>query len=445
MRVHARPTLVLVLCAAASACTFDFDAFETSAADAADAAIAADGGLGPDARADVAPLILDPDAGEEACLAQLAARPARARGDAGLEVSPTCKGDSGVCSRVVQLVATGDHSCLRDEQGDVHCWGSNSHGQLGAPASSARTAVPEAPDFRGVIDVAVSFRKTCVVRSGGTAECVGDVLAPGAVTGLDGVSEVELGSTRACFVERGAVLCGTSGQLTEVRLPSQGALAGVSGLAMAFRDSCAAVGPGLALVCWGSDVSGVLGTGEAPPLSTNEARLVGGCTRPLAEVSQLALGGAARPSADGGVAEAHACAVADQVYCWGASTSGQAGVASDAVAGPTPLVGPELGPGAPEVVSLALGADTTCAARVDGKLYCWGDNTHRIVAPNGRGGPAPTLRASDVAQVALGTSHACLLTRTGRVRCWGLGTDGTTAQGTAGTRIDEPTDVVWRP
>lgn len=441
MRARVGPPLVLLLCGISSACTFDFDAFETARADAADT----DGGPGPDALADVEPLVLDPDAGEEACLAQLAARPARARPDAGVDVSPTCKGDSGVCARVVQLVATGDHSCLRDDQGDVHCWGSNTHGQLGGPVSNARTAVPETPDFRGVLDVAVSFRKTCVVRSGGVAECVGDVFAPGAVAGLDGVSEVELGSTRACFVERGAALCGVSGQLTEVRLPSQTALTGVSGLAMAFRDTCGTVGPGLALVCWGNDVSGVLGTGEEPPLSSNEARLVGGCRRPLAEVRQLALGGAARPSADGGVAEAHACAVAEQVYCWGASTSGQAGVASGSVVSPTPMMGPELGPGAPAVVSLALGADTTCAVRADGKLYCWGDNTHRIVALSGRGGPAPVLRASDVAQVALGISHACLLTRSGRVRCWGLGSDGTTAQGNAGTRLDEPTDVVWRP
>lgn len=428
---------------ALSACTFDFDVFTSDGGAQPDAGAQLDGGTGGPADA----LVLDPDAGEEACLAALAAQPSRGTDDAGLEVAPTCKGDSGVCARVVQLVATSDHACLRDERGDVHCWGSNSHGQLGEAASGARAFVRETPDFRDVTDVAVSFRKTCVVRTGGATECVGDVLAPGPVTGLDDAAEVELGSTRACFLERGVAVCGTSGQLTQVRLPSQAELSSLSGLTMSLRNACAAVGPHRVLVCWGSDVSSVLGTGSPVGESTNEARLVGGCTRPLVEVEHVVLGGAARTTADGGVAEAHACAVAAQrVYCWGSSSAGQAGASATAVVPtPEPLAGPELDVGAPRVVSLAAGADTTCAVRADGKLYCWGDNTHRLVASGGRGGATPTLRANDVARIALGTIHACLLTRGGRLRCWGLSVEGTTAQGVAATRGDEPTDVVWRP
>jgi PKD repeat protein len=76
----------------------------------------------------------------------------------------------------------------------------------------------------------------------------------------------------------------------------------------------------------------------------------------------------------------HACAIqAGRVWCWGDNTYGQVGqppgrgvrvdeMTTDYVVEPLEV------PGLRDAVTLALGADHSCAVRQDGDVLCWGDN-----------------------------------------------------------------------
>ncbi|MFL5271431.1 MAG: hypothetical protein ACJ79E_05165, partial [Anaeromyxobacteraceae bacterium] len=57
----------------------------------------------------------------------------------------TVKGpDLGFLTQITVLVSGGDHTCVVTVSGDVKCWGSNAHGQLGT-GSTANSAAPVSP------------------------------------------------------------------------------------------------------------------------------------------------------------------------------------------------------------------------------------------------------------------------------------------------------------
>jgi hypothetical protein len=77
---------------------------------------------------------------------------------------------------VVQLGLTNEFACARTREGAVRCWGRNNLGQLGG--SSARTsAVPVTPRGldRDVSDLAVLGDGACVIVTGGSVRCWGEV------------------------------------------------------------------------------------------------------------------------------------------------------------------------------------------------------------------------------------------------------------------------------
>jgi alpha-tubulin suppressor-like RCC1 family protein len=73
------------------------------------------------------------------------------------------------------------------------------------------------------------------------------------------------------------------------------------------------------------------------------------------------------------------------------------------------------------ILSISVGFSHACAVRVDGALFCWGDDTDGDLGIDSTyvtTAPAQ-VPLSHVVQVAAGGSHTCALVRTGVVYCWG--------------------------
>jgi hypothetical protein len=105
--------------------------------------------------------------------------------------------------------------------------------------------------------------------------------------------------------------------------------------------------------------------------------------------------------------------------------------------------------GVSDAVSLAVGFDHACAARSDGSVACWGQNSHgqlgRDVAHSyvdGGHPPGAVPGISDAIAVATGVEVSCALRKTGAVACWGNARNG--SAGTYRTEyIATPVAVVW--
>jgi len=140
----------------------------------------------------------------------------------------------------------------------------------------------------------------------------------------------------------------------------------------------------------------------------------------------------------------HACGLTSEgvAYCWGATTSGQAG---------SPL-GPVTAPGRVDTpitfTQIAAGGDTTCGLSEEGSLYCWGNNAlGQLGNGSGLNSYAPVLVSGGItwSAVSVGAYHVCGLDSTGRLICWGgdrwdvvLGYPGSSE---CGAPVQEPT---WR-
>lgn len=95
------------------------------------------------------------------------------------------------------------------------------------------------------------------------------------------------------------------------------------------------------------------------------------------------------------------------------------------------------------------GARHQCEVR-EGKVFCWGANTHGQL---GLGDLKDRAKKEDAEQVnlgfddaiavAMGEEHTCALSKTGKVKCWGgnlYGQLGTGERGTRGSSADEMGD-----
>lgn len=199
---------------------------------------------------------------------------------------------SGLGSGVVAIAAGGSHACAVLATGGVRCWGSNSFGMLGDGTEVNRLTPTPVSGLTNAVSVSASNGQTCAVTAGGGALCWGwnangrlgigndniaSVSVPTPVVGLSsGVRSVSVGYQHACAVRTsGAVLCwgnNINGQVgTGINTqsgtfqyasptPVVGLASGVASVAAGFDNTCALLQTG-ALRCWGLNQFGEHGDG----------------------------------------------------------------------------------------------------------------------------------------------------------------------------------------
>lgn len=318
--------------------------------------------------------------------------------DTSVPVSVTTTG--ALAGKTITQVSAGySHSCALTSAATVACWGSNSFGELGAPAGP-QSQVPVAMEMTGALSgkalsaVSAGNGWTCVVTTDGMIACRGR-LGNGQITGpiAGGFPvEVSVGDSHACA------------------LTTAGTVA-----------------------CWGNNSQGQLGDGTltssvAPvPVDVNGA-LAG---KSLTRVTAGAL---------------HSCALATDgtAACWGSGARGELGNAATSDS-PVPVVVQTGGmPSGEQVTQISAGQHFTCATMSDGTARCWGLNSQGQL-----GNPATVTQSAvpitvdsslalpgeAITAISAGTAHACALGSNGGAACWGLQASGQLGNGVDLTTI----------
>ncbi len=135
----------------------------------------------------------------------------------------------------------------------------------------------------------------------------------------------------------------------------------------------------------------------------------------------------------------HSCSIMSDntVSCWGDNSKGQLGIGSLANTN-----APSLAVGLSNVVSLSAFGNSTCAAKTDGSVWCWGYGLN-ATSGTAESVTTPQLKAgvTDVVALAGGNLHACALQRAGTVVCWGSNLQGEMGAGP----VNDPSNVGINP
>jgi alpha-tubulin suppressor-like RCC1 family protein len=115
----------------------------------------------------------------------------------------------------------------------------------------------------------------------------------------------------------------------------------------------------------------------------------------------------------------HTCALAfgGSVYCWGSNRSGQLGSVLDSISA-TPV----RARSSTRFAAVTAGGWHSCALDAEGRLYCWGANQRGQLGNLSRinqGEPVGIAPDKRFAHVSAGWFHTCALTTEGLAYCWG--------------------------
>lgn len=287
-------------------------------------------------------------------------------GFAQLSVSCTVDQQSVVSNALIevappQALATGGaHSCAsvektKDQQGQLKCWGYNSHRQLLSPnrefdstwIESPRNADSSGESWR--VDAAEA--NTCVIAYNGKIYCGGDSRR-GVALDAEAPRCIPLKTKDGAPLETSTDLDALCNDV------AQGDFFAVD-LSVGPGHACA-IGDNGRLFCWGQNQYGQLGQGSA------EA-----ATGPK-EISAPA-GGAPWLRVSAG--QAHTCAIDvwGQLFCWGENGAGQLGDGTtEARLAPVMVQTPSVNGRHERFVSVAAGISHTCATTTSNAVYCWG-------------------------------------------------------------------------
>ncbi len=246
--------------------------------------------------------------------------------------SPTPVTVTGI-TNATDIVQHAYHVCARLADTSVKCWGTND-GRLAnglVPDSAVPVAVPSSTN---TVSLAVGWGHTCLVDAGGGVRCAGTYNNWGQVG--DGSN-----AKRLSLVD---VLGGVESPITDI------ALVGTSPY-----TTCAVTKSGK-LRCWGNNQTGSLASGGT---DSSVHGYVGPEIAGLSDVVQVT-GGSAM------------CALvkSGQVYCWGPGTRNGDGTGQPRYT-PTPVSG------LADATEISANNEHACARRVDGTIWCWGDNSYR--------------------------------------------------------------------
>ncbi|GIJ45015.1 hypothetical protein Val02_19010 [Virgisporangium aliadipatigenens] len=339
---------------------------------------------------------------------------------------------------VAQVSAGTDHTCVLTGapsagSGAVSCFGAGDAGQLGRPVA---TGAPSTVDLLPAVAVSAGDRYTCATLLSGQARCFGaggagqlgdgagvDRSAPVPVLNLDTATYVAAGrGASTCALTRdGSLWCfgaDRDGQLGlggfgRATMPSAaiGNLSGATQLVVGTDASCMI--RSAAVWCWGPNASGAAGAAPGVPVPT-----------PV----KVALPGTSQArSVAVGARTACVNTTTNELYCWGANDSGQAGQASGATVGVSKVA-------LTGVSEAYVGDLATCARKSDGTVWCFGRSDllgAGLTGQAARSAPAQVVTeagtpVTGIVLAAMGTRHGCVIDRyaattagSGAVWCFG--------------------------
>lgn len=287
--------------------------------------------------------------------------------------------------------AGGEHVCVRAAN-ELWCWGRNNNNQIDPDAADVVPPQP-LPVASGLGPLGLGLEHTCVAEPGGPAmQCLGgngnSELGGGGALPVASmlpvalpIDELAIGDDHSCARADGRVWCWGSdehGQLgqnmvpgptamkTEVSLPSD-AVALVAG----SEHSCAVIGGGTVVRCWGRNNEGQIGDG-----TTTTRQLPTLLAKPLP---------AAVVAIDATTDTTCALLTDGDLWCWGGLQSSDLGLD---IPTNTPLTIPQRVPGIdalPEpVAGFGVGNRHLCAHASSGRLWCWGFNSSWQVGSEGQ-------------------------------------------------------------
>ncbi|OIR23298.1 MAG: hypothetical protein BEU00_03280 [Marine Group III euryarchaeote CG-Epi3] len=307
-------------------------------------------------------------------------------------------------NRSVVAIDAGNYNvCALLDNGSVACWGSvNMDGEMGNGDQVAHS-VPELTNITGselsATSISVAFNSACALLDNGSVSCWGDnqwgqvgdnstidKLSPTYTFPFaDGKKAVAITSGRAhhcALLDDGTVSCwglNQNGQLgdnsttlSSVPTPTQPLGGQAIAISSNVDHTCAILDTG-ALVCWGKNDEGQVGTGSNSPDKILVPTLVNQSNWP-----------SSRSAVAVGTGDDHTCAILDNnsVYCWGRNNAGQlgretAGLDNEHASGsdfeslPTKIFGDNL-----TKLAIESHGDHSCVLIENGSIYCWGRQSH---------------------------------------------------------------------
>jgi len=314
--------------------------------------------------------------------------------------------------RVSALALGSAHTCALVDDGTVRCWGDGG-GRLGNGSTNGSTTPVEVSDISTATAISAGNDHTCALLADGTVRCWGNN------------SEGQLGDPNVTDFSSSTALT--------VRTTATGiALDNVTAISAGTSHTCAIVGTGRNMWCWGFNSFGQLANPNVIDSSSSTAvQVLTDSTTALAGVSSVSAG------------SAHTCAILsdpDEFLCWGGNSSGQLGDGTTT----SPRLLPVAVSGSPQTVPVAVsaGAEHTCDLLDAGTVRCWGrgdDGQLGLGDANDRNTPVDVPDLSGVAMVSSGGFHTCALMDDDTVRCWGDGSSGRLGDGTTDQRTSPVT------
>lgn len=338
----------------------------------------------------------------------------------------------------------------------VYCWGYGTSGELGAAplpdacaadrANCSRIPAPVSSGFR-LASAATGARHSCGVSAEGAAYCwgvpgfepaggssVGAASATPVVGGLSFASVVA-GGVHSCGVTRGGeAFCwgvnasgqlGTAEALDTCRYPfsrfeSYPYACTVRPVRVAFpekvvqlaagADHTCGLGESGSVYCWGSAVSGQLGTG-ASARDTCDFRW--GAPRPEAYPCERrpapVSGGLRFQSLTAGANSTCGVTAGDEAHCWGTGSWQRSTTPAAVFAGR-------------KVRTISANEDHACILTPEGRAHCLGSNFYGQLGDGTlaeRSGPVEVATSLTFVSLDVGPFTTCGVSRSGMAYCWG--------------------------
>mmetsp|Transcript_5439 Transcript_5439/g.13423 ORF Transcript_5439/g.13423 Transcript_5439/m.13423 type:complete len:983 (-) Transcript_5439:1142-4090(-) len=336
------------------------------------------------------------------------------------------------CTRLdewASLAAAGSNTCGVRPDGDIHCWGDNSKGQLGTGSAGTAQYGPGAKvkDLPSGVpkSFAVGDSHSCMVTQAGELHCWGSNAYGQLGQGLSG--------TDLPFSASALLVSNIGGAVAQV--------------AVGTTHTCVLIEGG-AVKCWGAHDSGQLGTGQLAPTGTSII-----VTAPPADGIMVSDGTIIPMVAKSLTCANQQCCViltSDRFACWGNNVKAQLGSGSSS---PQKQAQPIVATAAAtlSVAKIALRYQTTCVLLTDGTVKCVGQSlfyqtgvaqTGTVLQWN-----TVTLPAGRTAtDIYMGNFHSCAILDDGTQACWGqtdtgvLGIDGISCTATTSkVAVAQPT------